>query len=167
MAIIQPLYNHTSFETAYKVDDYPYGRLRCNIWFWIESNKRGSRFCSRTQNPKNSVMNKPKHEQYHLLCANMYLDENNHCTYMGLNEYSRASYFEEYLTHFTQMPNEHRKRILSFSLQKSALYSAVLKSGKEMFKINGVEKDLTEEAKQGYIVDIETWKHIVQLAKLS
>lgn len=35
------LSGHTSPETAYVVDDYPYGfRLRCKIRYWIETKKR-------------------------------------------------------------------------------------------------------------------------------
>ena len=58
---MQTLVGHTSFETAYLVTDYPYGRLKCNIWFWLENDpKKGFRFCSRTQNPKNGVLNAPQ-----------------------------------------------------------------------------------------------------------
>lgn len=52
---------HTSEETAYFVESYPYGSLRCKIKFWLEHTpKKGFRFVSRTQNPKNGVWNAPK-----------------------------------------------------------------------------------------------------------
>jgi aromatic ring-opening dioxygenase catalytic subunit (LigB family) len=72
------LHGHISPETAYVVDDYPYGhQLRCKIRYWIEEKKGyGQRFCSQTTNPKISeeVWNKPKHGVYHEMVI-MYLDE--------------------------------------------------------------------------------------------
>ena len=49
----QILQGHTSPETAYVVDDYPYGyTLRCRIRYWLEVNERhGVRFVSQTTNP--------------------------------------------------------------------------------------------------------------------
>lgn len=51
--------------TAYVVDDYPYGRLRTQIRYWIESVQgRGDRFVSQTKNPKTGAWNKPKKSTY-------------------------------------------------------------------------------------------------------
>ncbi len=48
-----PLVGHTSPETAYVVQDYPYGfRLRCKIRYWVETTKHGQRVVSQTTNPK-------------------------------------------------------------------------------------------------------------------
>jgi hypothetical protein len=61
------LLGHTSPETAFVVDDYPYGfRLRCKIRYWIEHRpKFGSRFGSQTTNPKRGdVWNAPKFGTY-------------------------------------------------------------------------------------------------------
>ena len=59
---------HTSFETAYEIADYPYGRrLRCKRRVWIEHSERyGQRFVSCTSNPKRSslVWNTPHPETY-------------------------------------------------------------------------------------------------------
>jgi len=86
---MQPLYGHTSADTAYVVDDYPYGRLRCTIKFWLETDARkGARFCSQTTNPKNGRINAPKHSTYAKLAGCMYLDEQGHCQWRGLTEYS-------------------------------------------------------------------------------
>lgn len=65
---IQILRGHTSPETAYVVNDYPYGfTLRCKIRYWLEYRKgHGTRFCSQTTNPKvaGEVWNKPKRGIY-------------------------------------------------------------------------------------------------------
>ena len=88
------LKGHHSPETAYVVDDYPYGfRLRCKIRYWLEYKPgKGFRFVSQTTNPKrdNRVWNKPKASTYMRFGGCMYLNEEGHCTWSGLSEYSGA-----------------------------------------------------------------------------
>lgn len=83
---MKPLFGHSSLETAYKVENYPYGfRLRTNIFYWIETTpKRGDRFCSCTLNPKNGKMNAPKKSTYYSL-AFMYLNDDNHVKFAVCN----------------------------------------------------------------------------------
>ncbi len=73
MTLVTPLLGHTSEETAYLVNDYPYGfRLRCQIRYWMEyDKKRGFRFCSQTTNPKRegTHWNKPKKSTYYYVAA--------------------------------------------------------------------------------------------------
>ena len=87
------LTGHISPETAYVVDDYPYGfRLRCKIRYWLEfSPKRGFRFVSQTTKPKRgNVWNKPKASTYCRFGGCMYLNEEGHVTWAGLTEYSNG-----------------------------------------------------------------------------
>lgn len=55
---VKLLTGHTSPDTAYVVDDYPYGRrVRCEIRYWVETGTKGAgkgrqRFVSQTTNPK-------------------------------------------------------------------------------------------------------------------
>lgn len=95
MSIAQLLKGHFSPETAFVVNDYPYGfRLRCKIRYWLEDHpKHGTRFVSQTTNPKKAgeVWNKPKASTYAHIAACMYLDENGHVQWSGLNEYSDAA----------------------------------------------------------------------------
>ena len=69
---------HTSPESAYVVDDYPYGfRLRCRIRYWIETDpKHGCRMVSQTSNPKRPglVWNKPKASTYCRFGAALFLE---------------------------------------------------------------------------------------------
>jgi hypothetical protein len=88
---VKLLSGHISPESAYLVEDYPYGfRLRCKIRYWIEFKaKKGFRFVSQTTNPKRpgEVWNKPKASTYSMLGGAMFLDENEHVQFSGLNEY--------------------------------------------------------------------------------
>jgi hypothetical protein len=86
------LSGHVSPETAYLVEDYPYGfRLRCQIRYWLEySPKHGCRFMSQTTNPKRPglVWNKPKGSTYSRFGACMVLGEDGHVAWTGLGEYT-------------------------------------------------------------------------------
>jgi hypothetical protein len=88
------LKGHTSPETAYVVDDYPYGfRLRCKIRYWLEfAPKRGFRLVSQTTNPKRpgEVWNKPKASTYCRFGGCMFLDLDGHVKWAGLTEYSNG-----------------------------------------------------------------------------
>ena len=86
------LKGHVSPETAYVVNDYPYGyRLRCQIRYWIEFKpKFGFRFMSQTTNPKRpgTVWNTPKGGTYSMFGMAMFLDEKTgHVHHAGLGEY--------------------------------------------------------------------------------
>ncbi len=89
------LFDHVSPETAYVVEDYPYGfRLRCKIRYWLEFKpKVGFRLVSQTSNPKRPslVWNKPKASTYAKFGGAMYLDEANHVQWMALGEYSSGA----------------------------------------------------------------------------
>ena len=89
------LSGHVSAETAYVVDDYPYGfRLRCKMRYWLEvTPKRGTRLVSQSSNPKAAglVWNKPKASTYARFGGCMYLDENNHVQWSGLTEYTNGA----------------------------------------------------------------------------
>lgn len=60
------LHGHTSQETAYLQEDYPYGSLRCQRRVWLEQTKRGYRLVTQTSNPKrgNDWNNAPKKGTY-------------------------------------------------------------------------------------------------------
>jgi hypothetical protein len=92
---MQILSGHVSPESAYVVDDYPYGfRLRCKIRYWLEYDaKRGFRFVSQTTNPKlaGERWNKPKASTYASYGGAMFLDDSNHVQWSCLTEYSNAA----------------------------------------------------------------------------
>jgi hypothetical protein len=93
------IYGHVSPETAYMVDDYPWGfRLRTTIRYWVESKATkngGQRFCSQTINPKTGEWCKPKYSTYSLIVV-MYLDEKNHVQWDCLHNYNYESKTDEF-----------------------------------------------------------------------
>ena len=81
------LYNHVNEETAYTVQDYPWGyRMRTEQRYWIESNKNGDRFVYQTKDPRTGKWCAPKKSVYNLAKV-LVLDENNHVKISRPNNY--------------------------------------------------------------------------------
>lgn len=78
----ETLAGHNSQDSAFVVEDYPYGwKLRTQIRYWIETKKgHGQRFVSQTLNPKTGNWNKPKAGVYHVLAVLVRNPENGYVT---------------------------------------------------------------------------------------
>lgn len=134
------LSGHTSPETAYIVDDYPYGfRLRCKIRYWLEEHpKRGTRMVSQTSNPRaikapeDTTWNTPKASTYCYLAGAMYLDEKDYVQWSGLNEYSGAEEARQWLnTYVLGLSHTQIKRVTDWIIRKTA-YEASRAAGRTM-----------------------------------
>ena len=125
---VKLLPGHTSEETTYVVEDYPYGfRLRCKIRYWLEYNKKyGFRFCSQTTNPKVEGMhwNAPKKSTYVLFGACMFLDENEHVQWAGLTEYSDAEKTRKFLDKYRDGMSPEAIEACSRWLRLKEMYEA-------------------------------------------
>lgn len=85
--VVEILYSYDSIDNAYVIEDYPYGRLRTQMFVWIESNpKKGDRYGHYTIDPKSGRKNKPKYSTYHEF-AYLYKDEKDHVQYGTLSSY--------------------------------------------------------------------------------
>ena len=123
---------HTSPETAYVVDDYPYGfRLRCSIRYWLEFNpKRGFRFVSQTTNPKRgNVWNKPKASTYFRFGGAMFLDDDGHVQWSGLGEYSGGDEAKEWQETYGAAVPEAGRAMLNKWVAAKLAYEANRNSG--------------------------------------
>ena len=131
------LTGHTSPETAYVVEDYPYGfRLRCKIRYWIEYKpKVGCRFVSQTTNPKRGgIWNKPKPETYCRFGAAMYLDEEGHVQWTGLGEYSDAAESQTFQKTYGEGVPEPAQLLLSKWIAAKVAYEGARKQGDPLTK---------------------------------
>ena len=130
---MQVLTGHDSAETAYVVQDYPYGfTLRCKIRYWVETSKHGQRFCSQTTNPKVSGerWNAPKKSTYSLIVG-MFLDENDHVKFFSVHESSSRDTlnrfkesFGEALTDYQAMNVKKVEGYLDFNEETRKRYVA-------------------------------------------
>ena len=119
---------HISPETAYVVEDYPYGfRLRCAMRYWIEYRPRmGFRLVTQSSNPKRAglVWNKPKAGTYHKFGLALYLDDaNGHVHAAGLNEYSSAYEACKYVSDYYPAVPEAGQHLTSEWAQAKLAYT--------------------------------------------
>lgn len=118
---LDALTGHTSEETAYVVNDYPYGFvLRCKIRYWLEYNpKHGYRLCSQTTNPRrpSEVWNKPKKSTYAPLGV-MGLDSKGHVQWTGLSMYSLTG---------DEVDGFGARYAARFDAQQAKTYAAILR----------------------------------------
>ena len=112
--IKEVLRNYENEDTAFVVNDYPYGfRLRTKIRYWVETKKGyGQRFCSQTLNPKTDKWNKPKKGTYNVIIG-MYKDENDHITYETLSSggWSKEEQIQEFEKVFSPFTEHQTKAI--------------------------------------------------------
>ena len=162
-----PLYGHNSIETAYLVEDYPYGRHRCRIRFWLESNpKKGFRFCSQTEHPtlyrgSEKVWNAPKKSTYVKVAACMYLDDKGHTTWSGLSEYSGSAAALEFVKSF---PGSDMSALRIFATM-SAQYNQKGAEGAIVWRINGEAKPISEQDIENYKLTASQWEEVVKTLK--
>lgn len=155
--VVKPLVGHTSMETAYEVDDYPYGRLRTKKRFWLEQKgKKGWRFVEQTLNPKNGRWNKPKTNTYTEFAASMYLDEKGHVQWAGLSAYSSA---EEVLDFVTKFPKSDKSYLKKFTPAKIKYLEKRI-SGEIVQTMNGKPVPVTDRDLDRWKKELETWRKI-------
>lgn len=122
---MQILNGHVSPETAYVVEDYPYGfRLRCKIRYWVEYKLRvGFRFVSQTTNPKvaGERWNKPRATTYSRFGGCMFLNDEGHVKYSGLSECTNGAEAQAWAdTYGAGVPEEGRELMQRWVIAKLA-----------------------------------------------
>lgn len=133
-AKLQTLTGHTSAETAYVVNDYPYGfTLRCKIRYWLDYKQgRGFRFVSQTTNPKvegAEFWNKPKAGTYSIGYAWMFLNADGHVRWDNVTAGTSPEGFARVLAtyDFTPEQAEHINRLGSYvAVQRAKMEAAKL-----------------------------------------
>jgi hypothetical protein len=132
------LKGHISPETAYVVNDYPFGfRLRCKIRYWLEFNPtHGTRMWSQTTNPKRpgEIWNKPKASTYGRFGGCMYLDEQDHVQLSCLSEYSGGKEAAAWQATYGEGVPEAGKEILRKWVTAKVAYDANRQSGDPLTK---------------------------------
>lgn len=120
--ITKILQGHNSPETAFVVEDYPYGyTLRCQMRHWIEVATKGAkkgqmRHVTQTSNPKKlGVWNKPKAGTYYPLIV-LYLDAEDHVKPLYLDPCSSPQKFQPFWDNIGELTERQRKLVEEFEL---------------------------------------------------
>ena len=88
------------------VKNYPWGfRLKTTIKYWIETTKRGGRFCSQTINPKTGQWCKPKKTTYSAIMF-LTIDKTGKVTYTTLSYNDDKTKIEVYRQRFKEYMND-------------------------------------------------------------
>lgn len=158
------LSGHWSPETAFIIEDYPYGfTLRCKKRCWLEYKpKKGYRFCTQTTNPKRGdIWNTPKYSTYLNLGAILFLDENNHVQWNGISYYDSIVECQEFQNKYNSILPEHgQKELNSWILAKIAL-NKLKEKGEISFSIT-----TTTIGTDGKIETKEVSKHVCEPEKV-
>jgi hypothetical protein len=150
-----------------KSNDYPYGRLRCEITFAIEFKKdKGYRFVTQTRNPKTGRLNNPKLSTYaHFMT--MYKDENGHIKHHEFNffGYNDIQKFIEFITvNEISLPRAESTELYAIMIgciRGNAMYTQLKEDVtindfftatkvKEMISLYGAKADINELKNIGY-----------------
>lgn len=102
-----------SFETALKVEGYPYGRLTCTMYKWIETVKnKGSRIVEQTTNPKRDhALNNPHKSVYHSIIMIVEFD-NGHYGYDIFDSVRNLDNTIQFFNRYYQYMSERQKHIM-------------------------------------------------------
>jgi len=116
--VLKPI--HTSFDSAYVIESYPYGRLRTQMRVWIETKKNhGQRVMRCTLNPKNGEWNKPHASIYNNLFVLYINSENGHLESAGLNNvFYSAKDCIDYLNEYQEGLTEYQIEFLNKMIVK-------------------------------------------------
>ncbi len=158
-----PLYGHTSQETAYMIDDYPYGRtLRCRRRVWIEYKAgHGFRFVSQTEHPTTKRWNKPHASTYVDVAACMYLDEQGHVAWAAVSMYSEPAEALEFIQTFGPKC-EGASRLVIWAERKANL-AAKFATGQAHITMNGVAQERDETQRAADQKESETWREVARI----
>lgn len=96
------LLGHTSAETAFVQEDYPYSfKLRCQRRCWVETKaKHGQRMVTQTLNPKTGRWNQPKAGVYHSILVMYLVEETNHVERAAIGGYDSDEKLEAFATEY-------------------------------------------------------------------
>jgi len=159
-SVIKPLYGHTSESTAYLVEDYPYSfKLRTQIRYWLEYKpNKGWRFVAQTLNPKTQRWNKPKASTYAEWGGAMYLNEQDHVKWDGLQRYSDPENFMAFLKNFPKADMTMIKKVVPGKIK---LYQDLI-DGKRVLTVNNKPQERSEREIESDKKELAAWEEIAK-----
>ena len=156
----KPLYGHKDENSAYMVEDYPYGaRARCRIRYWMESSPtKGFRFVSQTEDPKKLRWNAPKKSTYVEWGGAMYLDSKGHVQWTGVGQYTNDEKMLEFVKAFPDSDLSVMKKVVPAKIR----YLTRRISGDSGLLMNGVKVQMSEEDIGEARKDLDIWQDIAK-----
>jgi len=157
------LTKHTNLETAYKVENYPYGfRLRTTMHYWIETvPKRGDRLCTCTINPKTGRVNATKKSTFSNIGA-LYLDENSHVHWAEVNIYTEPDLITSFVEAIgeSNLNEEQKKQYRHLTGKKVVEIDKLTGEVKKAFSVKWERETINNGWKDGVYNRGEKGKYI-------
>ena len=151
--IVKILTGHTSPETAFLIEDYPYGRtVRTQKRVWIEEKpKKGYRLMEQTKNPKTGAWNKPAAGTYVDFGMAMFLDEKGYVQHVAVGHYTPAAEIIDFIRTFGITPT--LKAVIVAKLKWEMIIARSHAEGLSPMTINGETRpagpvEIAEHAEQ-------------------
>jgi hypothetical protein len=163
------LSGHDCFENAVSVYDYPYGRLRTEMRFWIESKpKHGYRLVTRSLNPKNGRWNNPKKTTYSAFLSLVKMKENGHIKTIGFSNYTEESKIQDFLNihreYFSQDQINLIEAIIKIKTKVSDHYKKAIQELEEKPRIKNDTLEENTLYKKSTITDLENDEKLIRLS---
>jgi len=152
-------YTAVSPETAYIINDYPWGwTLKTQQKVWIETDKKhGDRIVRQTLNPKNNVWCKPKKSTYEAIMV-MGFNEENHISHIGLWHSASAEEVNKFLSQIDKDKlTEAQKNQLRIIIARNKVYENVT------FTVKNVTGQ-TDEEREAHRKEQEAIQHKINNA---
>lgn len=158
--IVQILTGHKSPETAFLIEDYPYGhKVRTQKRVWIEEKpKKGFRLMEQTKNPKTGAWNKPAAGNYYAFGMAMFLDERGYVEHVAVGEYSRDADIVSFIRTFGVTP-----ALKAVALAKVKYHRSVAnahEAGVNPWEVNGKPLPLRESAIEENKENLALWTEV-------
>lgn len=158
--IVQILTGHKSPETAFLIEDYPYGhKVRTQKRVWIEEKpKKGFRLMEQTKNPKTGAWNKPAAGNYYAFGMAMFLDERGYVEHVAVGEYSRDADIVSFIRTFGVTP-----ALKAVALAKVKYHWSVANAhaaGVNPWEVNGKPLPLRESAIEENKEAVALWTEV-------
>ena len=129
------LKGHCSFETAYKIEGYPWGyKLKTVQYVWIESvPKKGDRVCRQTVDPRTGKLCAVKCSTFSNIKW-LYIDEAGHVQSSGLGIYAEKEVVEHFinligLENLNDMQRKQYNELMGINEVKTDEFTGAVKKG--------------------------------------
>lgn len=138
--IVKILTGHTSPETAFLIEDYPYGRkVRTQKRVWIEEKpKKGFRLMEQTKNPTTGLWNKPAAGTYADFGMAMFLDEKGYVQHVAVGPYTPDEEIVSFIRTFGITPT--LKAVIVAKLKWEMIVARSHAEGLSPMTINGATR---------------------------
>lgn len=162
------LYNCVDENSAYEVDNYPWGfRMKTKKRYWVETQDKkngGQRVVSQTMNPKNGAWCKPKKSTYYAVIV-LFVKSDGHVDYEAIHEQGLGSDAKQ--KEIALFIETHKENLTDFQKNKLKIANAKNEIFKKLeFSVRKEGEEQSDDSVSLYSRDSKEVKKREEAAKL-